>query len=404
MDTRHASKTVWPDAQATTGALHGVRVVDLSRVLAGPLCTQILADHGASVIKIEPPFGDETRKLGPPFDQQGNAAYFSALNRGKSAFALDLSKPEDQEVLFALLDEADVLVENFLPSTMEKWGLGYEDHLAERYPRLIYCSISGFGANGPLGGLPGYDAILQAMCGLMSINGSPETGPTRIGIPVVDHLTGYTALSGILMALFARERTGKAQRVETTLFDTALSLLVPHAMNWMQSGETPQLLGSAHPNIAPYDSFRTRDGMVFLSILNDPQFHKFCRCINKPGLAGNPDFASNAARLTHREQLRKEIEVILKDWEKTPLCDMLMKHGIPAGPVNTVPEALAQAHTLHRGMMVDSPGYRGLGVPIRLTETPGKPGGRPPGFNEHSDIRKSISASTPASGSCSPEP
>lgn len=402
MDSHHARKTVWPEAQASTGALRGVRVVDLSRVLAGPLCTQMLADHGASVIKIEPPFGDETRKLGPPFDEHGNAAYFAALNRGKSAFALDLSKPEGQEVLFALLEEADVLVENFLPSTMEKWGLGYEQHLAERYPRLIYCSISGFGATGPLGGLPGYDAILQAMCGLMSINGSPETGPTRIGIPVVDHLTGYTALSGILMALFARERTGKAQRVETTLFDTALSLLVPHAMNWLQSGETPKLLGSAHPNIAPYDRFKTRDGMVFLSILNDPQFQRFCRCIDKPGLADDPDFASNAARLAHREQLRKEIEVILEDWEKAPLCDMLMKHGIPAGPVNTVPEALAHAHTLHRGMMINDSGYQGLGIPIRLTETPGTPGHRPPAFDEHSSIRDSIFVSTPAS--CSPEP
>src|SRR5690606_30594432 len=183
--------------------------------------------------------------------------------------------------------------------------------LAERFPRLVYCSISGFGADGPLGGLPGYDAILQAMCGLMSINGSPECGPTRVGVPVVDHLTGYTALSGILMALLARERTGRAQRVDTTLFDTALSLLVPQAVNWMQSGNTPQLLGSAHPNIAPYDSFRTRDGLVFLGILNDPQFRKFCRCLNQPALADDPLFATTSARLANRQALREHIEQLL---------------------------------------------------------------------------------------------
>lgn len=395
-----ADDGVWPSVPEGTGALRGVRVVDLSRVLAGPLCTQMLADHGASVIKVEPPFGDETRKLGPPFDEHGNAAYFSALNRGKRAISLDLSQPEDQDVLFALLEDADVLVENFLPATMEKWGLGYEHCLAPRYPRLVYCSISGFGATGPLGGLPGYDAILQAMCGLMSINGSPDSGPTRIGIPVVDHLTAYTAFSGILMALLARERSGKAQRVDATLFDTALSLLVPHAVNWMQSGNTPQLLGSAHPNIAPYDRFKTRDGLVFLGILNDPQFRKFCHCIGKPGLADHSDFRSNPDRLKHRQRLREEIEVVLEHWEKAPLCDMLMKQGIPAGPVNTVPEALAQAHTQHRGMVVDRPDYKGLGIPIRLSETPGTPGRRPPAFDEHSAIKRRSAASLP----CAPDP
>src|SRR5690606_13752576 len=183
---------IWKDPKALKGALAGVRVVDLSRVLAGPLCTQMLADHGADVIKVEPPFGDESRLLGQPFDAHGDAAYYSALNRGKRGMVLDLSKEDQREDLLTLLEEADVLVENFLPCTMEKWGLGYEDHLKERFPRLIYCSISGFGATGPLGGLPGYDAVLQAMCGLMSVNGTPESGPTKIGVPIVDHLTGYT--------------------------------------------------------------------------------------------------------------------------------------------------------------------------------------------------------------------
>lgn len=395
MDASPNRPSAWPDAPESQGSLRGVRVVDLSRVLAGPLCTQILADHGADVIKIEPPFGDETRKLGPPFDAQGNAAYYAALNRGKRALALDLAADADKQVLFSLLEQADVLVENFLPGTMEKWGLGYEQILAERFPRLIYCSITGFGASGPLGGLPGYDAILQAMCGLMSINGSAETGPTRIGIPVVDHLTGYTALSGILMALLARERTGRAQRVESTLFDTALSLLVPHAVNWMQSGATPGLLGSAHPNIAPYDRFQTRDGQVFLGILNDGQFRKFCAAIGKPALSEHPHYADNAERLSHRDALRNEIEGVLANWEKASLCDTLMKLGVPAGPVNTVPEALQQAHALHRNMVVKNKEYQGLGVPIRLSETPGTPGSPPPGFNEHESIKHQTLATLP---------
>ncbi|MFA7444229.1 MAG: CoA transferase, partial [Lysobacteraceae bacterium] len=190
--SQHSAAPAWQARADATGALKGVRVVDLSRVLAGPLCTQMLADHGADVIKIEPPFGDETRQLGPPFDDNGIAAYYQAVNRGKRAFSLKLNTEEGRQILLRLLEDADVLVENFLPGTMEKWRLGYESVLAPRFPRLVYCGISGFGATGPCGGQPGYDAVLQAMCGLMSINGTPESGPTRIGIPIVDHLTAYT--------------------------------------------------------------------------------------------------------------------------------------------------------------------------------------------------------------------
>jgi len=264
------------------GALDGVRVVDLSRVLAGPLCTQALADHGADVIKVEPPAGDETRAFGPPFDAYGDSAYFGAVNRGKRSLSLDLAQPAGRDVLDALLADADVLVENFLPGTMKRWGLDYEA-LAIRHPRLVYCAISGFGADGPLGGLPGYDAVLQAMCGLMSVNGTDGTGPTRLGVPIVDHLTGYVALSGILAALYARERTGLGQRVDAVLFDTGLSLLVPHAANWFMSGRAPQLLGSAHPNISPYDKFNAGDGEVFVGVANDGQFRKLCQSIGRPG-------------------------------------------------------------------------------------------------------------------------
>src|SRR5882757_2440461 len=313
----------------STGALAGLRVVDLSRVLAGPLCTQMLADHGADVIKVEPPSGDETRHLGPPFDDAGNAAYFGSVNRGKRALSLDLARPEGRAVLELLLQNADVLVENFLPGTMERWNLGYASVLSARHPRLVYCTISGFGADGPLGGLPGYDAVLQAMCGLMSINGTPEAGPTRVGVPIVDYVTGYNALTGILLALAARERSGRGQHVEATLFDTGLSLLVPHAANWLCSGRTPGLLGSAHPNIAPYDKFAARDGSVFLGIVNDGQFRRFCECVDRKDLLGDARFRTNAMRLQHVDDLRTEIERTLAAFRVEDLCRDLMRSGVP---------------------------------------------------------------------------
>ena len=365
------------------GALTGRRIVDLSRVLAGPLCTQMLADHGADVVKIEPPSGDETRHLGPPFDAAGQAAYFGALNRGKRALALDLSRPEGRVVLERLLEDADVLVENFLPGTLERWGLGYADVLSVRFPRLIHCSISGFGADGPLGGLPGYDAVLQAMCGLMSINGTPASGPTRIGIPIVDYVTGYNAFAGILLALSARERTGEGQRVDVALFDTALALLVPHAANWLCSGRTPGLLGSAHPNIAPYDKFAAGDGEVFLGIVNDGQFRRFCRQIAREDLLEDPRFRTNAERLQHVDALRTEIERTLSRFKVGDLCRDLMQSGVPAGAVNTVPQAFAHPHVAHRRMLVEQDGHRAAGIPVKLGRTPGRPGGRPPRFGEH---------------------
>jgi len=372
-----------PVRQAGAGALAGIRVVDLSRVLAGPLCTQILADHGADIVKVEPPFGDETRRLGPPFTESGDAAYFSALNRGKRSIGLDLARADDQRVLHGLLRDADVVVENFLPGTMRKWGLDFERDLAPRYPGLVYCSITGFGHDGPLGGLPGYDAVLQAMCGLMSVNGSADSGPTRIGVPIVDHLTGYVALSGILMALVARAHTGIGQRVEATLFDTALSLLVPHAANWLCSGQAPGLTGNAHPNIAPYDQFDAGDGPIFLGILNDGQFRRFCAQVGRPDLARDARFQSNALRLGHAGALRAEIEAALRGLRRDDLCRDLMAAGVPAGPVYTVPQALGHAHAAHRQMHVAQPGYQGVGLPIKLSRTPGRPGSAPPAFNEH---------------------
>ena len=372
-----------PAPDLTRGAMTGLKVVDLSRVLAGPLCTQMLADHGADVIKIEPPAGDETRGLGPPFDPAGQAAYFGAVNRGKRGMALDLSRAEGRAVLEALLVDADVLVENFLPGTMERWGLGYEAQLAPRFPRLIYCAISGFGADGPLGGLPGYDAVLQAICGLMSINGTQESGATRVGVPIVDYVTGYNALVGVLLALAAREKTGTGQRVEATLFDTGLSLLVPHAANWICSGGVPGRLGSAHPNIAPYDKFAAADGEVFLGILNDGQFRRFCQKVRRSELLDDPRFRTNADRLANVAALRAELERTLAGFNSGDLCRDLMQAGVPAGAVNTVPQAFAQAHVAHRNMLLESDGHRAPGIPVKLARTPGRAGRRPPRLGEH---------------------
>ncbi len=372
-----------PDRDLSHGVLAGLKVVDLARVLAGPLCSQMLADHGADVVKIEPPQGDETRHLGPPFDASGMAAYFDAVNRGKRSLALDLSRAEGRAVLEKVLRDADVLVENFLPGTMERWGLGYDAVLSERFPSLVYCAISGFGADGPLGGLPGYDAVLQAMGGLMSINGTPESGPVRIGIPIVDYVTGYNALTGILLALAARERTGRGQRVEATLFDTALSLLVPHAANWLCSGRAPGRLGSAHPNIAPYDKFKVGDGEIFLGIVNDGQFRRFCTHVGREDLLQDPRFCTNAQRLQNVAALRAELERTLAGFQAEELCRDLMRAGVPAGAVNTVPQAFAQPHVAHRRMLVESDGHRAPGLPVTLFDTPGRPGRRPPRFGEH---------------------
>jgi crotonobetainyl-CoA:carnitine CoA-transferase CaiB-like acyl-CoA transferase len=386
-----------PDAApAGARALSGIRVVDLSRVLAGPLCTQMLADHGAEVVKVEPPVGDDTRALGPPFLASGDAAYFAAVNRGKRAIAVDLGVPQGRELVMRLLEGADVLVENFLPGTMQRWGMGFEEVLAERFPRLIYCSISGFGADGPLGGLPGYDAIAQAIGGVMSINGSPAEGATRLGVPMVDILTGYNALVGILLAMAERSRSGRGQRVDATLFDSALSMLMPHAANWFANGRTPGLLGSGHPNISPYDKFRAGERELFLGVVNDGQFRRLCERLQRDDLAADPRFASNAQRLAHRDALRAELEREFEHRDADALCAELMRHGVPAGPVNTVPQALSHPHTAHRAMVAEAGGSRVLGVSVKLSRTPGAIGDPAPTFAAHTDAVLVAAGYTPA--------
>ena len=366
------------------GALAGIKVIDLTRVLGGPYCTMILSDHGADVIKIEPPQGDETRDWGPPF-QDGDASSFIGVNRNKRALALDLGKREGRAVLLRLLADADVLVENFKPGAMEKWGLGYTDSLAAKFPRLVHCRVSGFGGEGPLGGLPGYDAVLQAMTGLMSINGDPSTGPLRMGTPVVDLATGLYATVGILMALQERARSGLGQYLDMTLHDCGMALLHPQAANFFLNGRRPLPLGNPHPNIAPYEKYATATCDIFIAIGNDVQFRKLVAALDRPDLATDPRFLGNRDRLVHRPALIEQLAGEFRKHDGHALCDRLLRQGLPVGPVLAVDEAMAAPHTAAREMVTELDGYRGLGTPIKLSRTPGGTRRKPPRFAEHTD-------------------
>ena len=364
------------------GSLAGLRVVDLTRVLGGPYCTQLLADHGAEVIKVEPPAGDDTRGWGPPFDGD-TAAYFLGVNRNKLGVVLDLGVPRDRDRLLQLLGTADALVENFKIGTLERWGLGYEQTLAVRFPRLVHCRVSGYGADGPLGALPGYDAAVQAFTGLMSINGESDGPPLRIGVPIVDLVTGLNAAVGILMALRERETSGRGQFVETTLFDSALAILHPHAANYFYSGVEPQRTGSAHPNITPYDMFHTGGADIFLAVGNNAQFAALCAVIGAPELADDPRFSDNRTRNGHRRELRDELERRFASWDGARLADVLVRRGVPSAPVLGVGEALGQPHTAHRGMRVRIGDYRGIASPIKLSRTPATYRSEPPRLGQH---------------------
>jgi len=366
------------------GALDGVKVIDLTRVLGGPFGTQWLGDHGADVIKIEPPQGDDVRGWGPPFDKEaGAASYFLGVNRNKRGAALDLGLPKGRDVLLRLLETADVLIENFKPGGMEKWGLGYEAVLKDRFPRLIHCRISGFGSDGPHGGLPGYDAVLQAQAGLMSVNG-PEGGPaTRLGIPLVDIGTGISAALGIAMALYERSNSGLGQYIDMTLYDTAVSMLFPHAANYFLGGKHPQITGNTHPNLSPYDVFPTKTCKVFIAGGNDTQFRKICETIGLPELTDDPRFRDNTARLENKLALRAAFSPAMARWDGEELASALMRAGAPAGAVLETHEVVTHPHTLHRQMTVHIDGFRTLGNPIKMSRTPPEVARRrPPRFGQ----------------------
>lgn len=362
------------------GALEGVRVVDLSRVLGGPYATQILGDHGADVVKIEPPTGDETRDWGPPF-RDGVSAYFTGVNRSKRGMALDVAHPEGRAVLLRLLAQADVVIENFKPGTMEKWGLGYQEVLRERFPRLIHCSLTGFGPDGPFGAFPGYDLMVQAWVGLVSVNGSAESGPLRLGIPLIDMATGMNAVLGVLMALRKRDQTGRGQHVDVSLFDTGLSLMHPHAANWFMAGQDSALTGNAHPSIAPYSLHATSGRSLFLGAGNDRQFRKLCEILGRPDLAQDPRFLKNKDRVANRGALTTALEEAMAGRDGEELALELMRQGVPAGAVLSAGEAMEHAHAAHRGMAAAVEDYRGTGIPVKLSDTPGAVRTKPPAFN-----------------------
>ncbi len=356
--------------EANPGALAGLKVIDLSRVLGGPYCAQMLADHGAEVIKVEPPQGDETRLWGPPFDQDGISAYFAGINRNKRTIALDLSKPEGRDVLLKLLAKADVLIDNFKTGTMEKWGIGYAETLSKKFPRLVHARVSGFGADGPLGGFPGYDAMVQASAGLVSVNGAPEAGPVRIGVPVVDLSTGMNACMGILMALYERNRSGKGQFVDATLYDSAVALHQPHAPNYFMAGLKPKLYGNSHGNLAPYANFPTKGRNIVIGAGNDAQFRKLVQMLGKPELADDPRFLTNKDRLAHKPALEAELRALTKDRDGESFANELMENGVPSGAVMEVPDVMEHPHTRHRGMVWEKDGYRNVGNPVKLSRTP----------------------------------
>jgi crotonobetainyl-CoA:carnitine CoA-transferase CaiB-like acyl-CoA transferase len=366
--------------EASRGALEGLKVIDLSRVLGGPYCGQMLADHGAEVIKVEPPQGDETRLWGPPFDKEGISAYFAGINRNKRTIALDLSKPEGREVLMKLLETADVLIDNFKTGTMEKWGIGYADTLSKKFPRLVHARVSGFGADGPLGGFPGYDAMVQASAGLVSVNGSPEGGEVRIGVPVVDLSTGMNATIGIMMALYERNRSGKGQFVDATLYDSAIALHQPHAPNYFMADLKPKLVGNSHASLVPYSNFPTKTRNIVVGAGNDGQFRKLTQMLGKPELADDPRFKTNKERVAHRAELEAELRELLKDRDANEFSQELMKGGVPSAAVLEVPDVMEHPHTKHRGMVWEKDGWRNVGNPVKLSRTPPKVRTKPKKF------------------------
>jgi crotonobetainyl-CoA:carnitine CoA-transferase CaiB-like acyl-CoA transferase len=292
------------------------------------------------------------------------------VNRNKQGIVVDLSRDEGRAILWKLLEDADVLVENFKPGTLGRWGMDYGRDLRERFPKLIHCTVSGFGPDGPLGGLPGYDAAIQAMTGLMSVNGERDGPATRVGLPVVDMVTGLNALAGILLALAERTRSGRGQSIDIALYDCGVSLLHPHLPNYFGSGRTPQRSGNAHPNITPYDSYRTATAPIFLAVGNDRQFAKLCAHLGAPELADDPRYIDNRSRCAHREPLKAALESLLAAHECEPLAHALINAGVPCGPVQTVDVVARHPHTLHRGMVVEMGEYRGTASPIKLSRTP----------------------------------
>jgi crotonobetainyl-CoA:carnitine CoA-transferase CaiB-like acyl-CoA transferase len=365
----------------TPGALDGVKVLDLSRILAGPTCTQLLGDLGASVIKVENPAtgGDDTRQWGPPYvrDAAGAdsdlSAYFMSANRNKRSVAIDIATPEGQAQIRRLAAEADVLIENFKPGGLAKYGL---DHVAicGEFPGLVYCSISGFGQTGPNASKPGYDLMAQGFGGIMSLTGDPDGAPMKVGVGIADVMCGMYATVGILAALRHRERTGEGQHIDIALVDAQIAWLINEGVNYLTSGEVPQRRGNGHPNIVPYDVYQTSDGHVILAVGNDRQFSRLMDYLDLAGLARDPRFASNPARLEHRDALSAILVPQIAARSSAELIAAMEERRVPVGPVQTLDQVFASTQVAARNMQIDMQATPGrvqlIGNPLNLSRTP----------------------------------
>jgi succinate--hydroxymethylglutarate CoA-transferase len=371
------------------GPLAGIRVLDLTRILAGPLCTMMLGDMGAEVIKVEPPeAGDDTRAWGPPF-LAGDAVYFLGVNRNKRSLTLNMAVPAGQKILAGLIEKADVLIDNFRLGTLEKWG--FADAWFDRYaPRLVRCSITGYGSSGPKAALPGYDFILQAESGLMSICGEPDGKPTKYGVAIVDVCTGLLASNSILAALHARERTGKGQKVELSLYETSLAMLVNVAASYLAAGRNAGRFGNGHPSIVPYTTYQTADAMIALGVGNERQFARIAEVLGHPEWAKDARFASNRARVENRSVIDDLINAALSHDSADAWLTKLKAAGIPCGKINSVAEALDDAQTAARRMIetIEHPAagaLKMLGIPFKFSATACSVRRPPPTLGQHSE-------------------
>ncbi|MDR9428271.1 MAG: CaiB/BaiF CoA-transferase family protein [Salibaculum sp.] len=349
--------------------LDGLRVVELARILAGPWAGQLLADLGAEVIKIEAPAGDDTRHWGPPFiDRAGDraAAYFHGCNRGKRSVVLDFTVPEDVAAARRLIAGADVVIENFKIGGLAKYGLDY-DSLKTANPGLIYCSITGFGQEGPYAARAGYDYIIQGMSGLMSVTGDPAGQPQKVGVAVTDILTGLYASNAVLAALHQRARTGTGQHIDMALLDVAVAATANQAMNYLATGAAPRRLGNAHPNIVPYQVFDCADGHVIVAVGNDGQFRRLCDLLGLGALGGDARFATNPARLDNRDVLVDLLAQAIAKWTRADLLAGCEGAGVPAGPINDMAEVFADPQVVARGLRIDPEGVPGVRAPIRFS-------------------------------------
>jgi crotonobetainyl-CoA:carnitine CoA-transferase CaiB-like acyl-CoA transferase len=352
-----------------TAPLQGVRVIELARILAGPWAGQTLADLGAEVIKVEAPEGDDTRRWGPPFlevEGERSAAYFHAANRGKRGITCDFRTPEGQETVRRLVADADVVIENFKVGGLAKYGLDY-DSLRKVNPRLIYCSITGFGQTGPYAHRAGYDFIIQGMSGLMSVTGPADGQPQKVGVAVTDVFTGVYAATAILAALIQRGRTGEGQHIDMALLDVATSIMANQAMNYLASGKPPGLMGNAHPNLAPYAVFDCKDGWIILATGNDAQYQRLCAILGLPELATDPAFLTNADRVTNRAALTERLTAATRSFAKADLLAACEAEGVPAGPINDMAEVFADPQVIARGMRIAPEGVPGVRSPMTFS-------------------------------------